>query len=149
MDPGPEFAPLMGLNIDQNNNTYHFSIFILNPFGLNMIKTIPVPLIILFVGHDYFIPKKDDLSIPLPHGHVEISDPLLGQYQFGQLVVMGGKKGLGPEGAAVMEVLGHGPGNGEAVKSARPSPDLVEKDQAPRGEVLQDMSDLLHLLHEG
>ena len=50
--------------------------------------------------------------------------------------------------AVVVQVLGDGPGDADAVKGARAAADFVEYDQAVAGGVVQDIGRLLHLDHE-
>ena len=67
--------------------------------------------------------EKDDLVVPLLHGHVEVAHAGQRLGERGQLVVVGGEQHLG-SAAAVVELLGHRPRDGEAVEgggaAARP-----------------------------
>ena len=49
----------------------------------------------------------------------------------------------------VVQVLGDGPGDGEAVIGGRAAADLVEDDQRVVGGVVEDVGGLAHLDHEG
>ena len=71
--------------------------------------------------------EEDDLLVPLADGDVAVHDGFAGVGEVGELVVVGGE-----EGAAfhlVVEVLGDGPGDGEAVEGGGAAADLVEDDQ--------------------
>ena len=74
--------------------------------------------------------EEDDLLVPFPHRHIVIGDGLLGVGQICQLVIMGGEEGAAAD--AVVQVLGDGPGDGEAVKGGGAAADLVENDERAR-----------------
>ncbi len=93
--------------------------------------------------------QEYDLVVPLPHRHGEVPDPFPGHGQLGQFVVMGGEQSAGPATGGVVDVLGHGPGNGDAVEGGGAPADLVHHDQAFRTGVSQDVGRLHHLQHEG
>jgi len=72
--------------------------------------------------------QEDDLALPLLHRHVEVAHlrPRLGQGA--QLVVVRGEEALGAY--AVVQVLGHRPGDADAVVGGGAAADLVDHHQA-------------------
>ena len=92
--------------------------------------------------------EEGHLAVLLGHGDVEVLDARERPGQIGELVVVGGEQRLGAERGVVVDVLGHGAGDGEAVVGARASSDLVEDDERPLGGVAQDLRRLHHLDHE-
>ena len=69
--------------------------------------------------------------------------------QLRQLVVVGGKEGLGPQFFGVGGVFQHGAGNGHAVKGGGAASDLVQNQQTPGRGVGQNLRHLGHLHHKG
>ena len=67
----------------------------------------------------------------------------------GELVVVGGKEGLGPQFFGVGAVLQHRPGDGHAVIGGGAPADLVQNEQGVAGGVLEQLSHLAHLHHKG
>ena len=93
--------------------------------------------------------QEDELLPPAPDGDAVVFHPGDGLLQGGQLVVVGGKEGLGPQLLPVRAVLQHRPGNAHAVKGAGAPADLVQNQKAPAGGVLKDIRHLGHLHHKG
>ncbi len=93
--------------------------------------------------------EEDHLLAAVVHGYVivdYVGQPLR---QIGQLVIVGGEEGLGPQGGVIVDVLHHGPGDGHAIVGAGAPPDLVQDQQAAVGGVVKDVGRLHHLHHEG
>ena len=96
-------------------------------------------------GEDFA--EEDDVFIPLAHGDVVVRDGFLRVCEGAELVVVGGK-----EGAAfdfIVQVLGDGPGDGEAIEGGGAAADFIENDEAFFGGVIDDEGGLIHLDHEG
>ena len=70
-------------------------------------------------------------------------------FEFGHLVVVRGKKGARVNLAVLVQVFDNGPGNAQAVESARAAAELVDEEQAAAGGVVEDIGGLVHLYHEG
>ena len=97
--------------------------------------------------HD--LAQKDDPLAPLLDGDVIVCNAFARELEVRELVIVSGKEGPRPELCCVVDVLGHGPGNAQAVEGARPPSHLVQQDEAPGGSVPEDVGDLRHLHHEG
>ncbi len=91
--------------------------------------------------------QKHHVALELPHGHAAVAHSGLDVRQAAQLVEVCGEQGLGAD--PIVDVLGHGPGDGHTVIGGGPPPDLVEHHQAAGGGVPQDVRALAHLHHEG
>src|SRR5690606_4899907 len=91
--------------------------------------------------------QEYDLAVPLPHGDVDVFRMFQLIGQFGELVVVGGEEGLGPN--PVVDVFRHGPGDADAVEGAGAAAYLVEHQQAAVGGRVEDVGRLDHLHHEG
>ena len=74
------------------------------------------------------LPEEDDVLPPGLDGDIIVLHPREGVLQGGELVVMGGKEGLGPQ--LQRAVLQHRPGDGHAVKGAGAPADLVQNEEA-------------------
>jgi len=97
--------------------------------------------------HD--LAEEDHVVLPLLDGNMVVPDPLERQRQFGQLMVMGGEKGFGPDRFVLVEVFRHRPGDAQAVERAGPPPHLIQQDEALGGRAVQDVGRLQHFDHEG
>ena len=75
--------------------------------------------------------------------------PGLEAAQFGEFLVMGGKQGLDPDPLQVVEVFGHGPGQGQTVEGGGAPADLVQDHQAPGRGLVQDAGGFVHLHQKG
>ena len=91
---------------------------------------------------------EDHLVADLAHRHVEIVNAGERVGHLVEFVVMGGEKRLGPL-ARLMQVLGNGPRDGNAVVGTRAAAYLVQNDQAALRDIVQDVGRLIHLDHEG
>ena len=89
--------------------------------------------------------EEDDRVLPLTGRYVEVTDAIVVGGQIRQLVIVGREER--PRRLAG-EVLGDGPGDGQAIEGRRAASDLVEQDQRAARRVSQDVSRLLHLDHE-
>ncbi len=89
---------------------------------------------------------KDHLVLPLPDLNIVIPHPFKPLGQQGQLVKMGGKK---RPGLFLLQKLCQGPGQRKPVISGCAPPDLIENDQAPGGQIVQDIRRLVHFDHKG
>ena len=93
---------------------------------------------------------EDDLVVPLFDGDGVVFEAVEGFRELCEFVVVGGEEGAGSVGIDIgVEVLDHGPGDGEAVVGAGAAADLVEDDEAAGGGVVEDVGGLVHLDHEG
>ena len=70
-------------------------------------------------------------------------------FEFGHLVVVGGKKGARVDRTVLMQVFDDGPGDAQAVEGAGAAAELVDEEQAAAGGVVEDIGGLVHLDHEG
>src|SRR5262244_4332266 len=77
-----------------------------------------------------------------------VADTRQGPGERGQLVVVGGEEHLGAA-ASLVELLRHGPRDGEPIEGGGAAPDLVEEDQAALRGVVEDARRLYHLHEEG
>ena len=75
--------------------------------------------------------QEDDVALPLAHRDRAVVDARLAARQVGQLVVVGGEQHQRPR-RGIVQVLGHRPGDRDAVEGAGAAADLVEHDQAAR-----------------
>ena len=96
-------------------------------------------------GEDFV--EEDDFLVPLADGDVEVGDGFAGVGEVGELVVVGGEEGAALD--LVVEVLGDGPGDGEAVEGGGAAADFVEDDEGFLGGVVEDEGGFGHLDHEG
>ena len=92
--------------------------------------------------------EEDDLVVPLLDRHVEVRDAGQPLGERGQLVIVGGEHHLGPL-PALVQLLRHRPGDGEAIERGGAAAHLVEEDEAARRRVVQDARRLDHLDQEG
>ena len=76
-------------------------------------------------------------------------DPLQLLLHGGELVVVGGKQGLGPQLFGLGAVFQHRPGDGHAVIGGGAPADLVQNEQGVAGGVLEQLGHFAHLHHEG
>ena len=91
--------------------------------------------------------QEHDAVLPLAGRDVDVADARDVGGQVDELVVVGREEGLG-RGGALRQVLGHRPGDREAVEGGGAAADLVEQHQAALAGVAQDVGGLLHLDHE-
>ena len=96
----------------------------------------------------HHLAQEDDLILPFAHQQMRIGDSRQRVGQVGELVVVRGEERLRPRLRARGEVLGHGPGDAEAIEGRRAPADLVEHDEAARRRGVEDARGLLHLHHE-
>ncbi len=94
------------------------------------------------------LPKEHNVVLPFADDDVEVGDGREGIGKVRQLVIVGGEDRLRPGAGARGQVLGHGPGEAEAVERRRAAAYLVENDQASGGCRVQDVRGFLHLHHE-
>ncbi len=90
--------------------------------------------------------QEDHVVGILADGHIPVRRGRQRLRQLGQFVVMRGKQRAAAD--HVVQMLGHGPGERDAVVRARAAADLVENHQAPRGGRVEDAGRLRHLDHE-
>ena len=86
------------------------------------------------------------------HQHLGIGD--VGQLagQGVEFVVVGGEDAAGADAAALGrrgQVLGHGPGDREAIEGGGAAADLIEQHQGALAGVVKDVGGFGHLHHEG
>ena len=74
--------------------------------------------------------QEDDVAFLFADGDVGVFEAGLGVLEVGEFVVVGGEEGAAAD--AVVQVLGDGPGEGDAVEGAGAAADLVEDDEALR-----------------
>ena len=80
---------------------------------------------------------------------MEVPHERPGLSQVRQLVIVGGEQRPGPQPRAVVDVLGHGPGDRKPIESRGSAADLVQQEQASGCGLPQDRGCLAHLHHEG
>src|SRR2546429_626880 len=90
--------------------------------------------------------EEHDFAPRFAHRHVEVArvSELLGELR--ELVIMGCEDRLAPD--RVVQELGHGPRDRDAVVCRRPPSDLVEQHEAPRRRAVEYRTGLAHLHHE-
>ena len=81
--------------------------------------------------------------------HIVVPDPRQGAFQLGQLVVVGREQGARVPVFALVQKLHDGPGDAQTVEGAGAAPQLIDQDEAARGDVVEDVGRLVHLHHEG
>lgn len=92
---------------------------------------------------------EDDFVVPLFYRHREIAEAGEVFFELGQLLVMRREERAGAAFGVAVEVLDHGPGDGQAVVGRGAAADLVQDDQGAIGGVVEDVGGLVHLDHEG
>jgi len=98
-----------------------------------------------WAGED--LAEEDNVFVPLSHGDVEVSDGVLGFGEGAEFVVVSGKEGAASD--LIVEVLGDGPRDGEAIEGSGAAANFIEDDEALFGCVIDDEGGLIHLDHEG
>ena len=88
------------------------------------------------------------LAVDFLYGHIVVGNALECLGHLVELVVMGGKKGLGAETRILVNVFHYRPSNGNAVVGARAAPQLVEEHEAALAEVVEYRRRLVHLHHK-
>ena len=102
---------------------------------------------VAFVGAAFLdAPQEDDFVGRFLHRDVDVFHAGQQVGQLGELVIMGGEERA--RAGVRLQVLDHGPGDGEAVEGGRAAADFVEQDQASRRGQIQDRGDLAHLHQE-
>ena len=91
---------------------------------------------------------KHDLAVDFLHGHVVVLDAAKRLGHLVELVVVGGKEGLGVA-RVLVNVLHNGPGYRDAVVGAGAAAQLVEEHQRALAQVVEYRGCLGHLDHEG
>src|SRR5690606_40255805 len=81
------------------------------------------------------------------YGNIIIFDSIKGGRHFVELMVMGGKKGLGPC-RMLMKVFRNCPGYGNSVVSTGTPAYFVKEDQASFGQIVKDGGGFVHLYHK-
>ncbi len=92
--------------------------------------------------------QKDDAAVFLRHIHRQVAQAPDLSLQRRQLVIVRGEERADVRPLVAQKLHGR-PRDGQAVIRARPPPDLVEDDQAPRPRRVEDVGELLHLHEEG
>ena len=92
------------------------------------------------------LPQEDDVGSRFLHRDVIIAHAGQKVGQLGKLVIVGGEERLGP--SVRLQVLDHGPGDGQAVEGGRAASHLVQQHQAARRGGVEDGGRLRHLHHE-
>ena len=90
-------------------------------------------------------PQEGNIPALFLDSNTEIPDFVI--LQIRQLMVVGGKQGLGMH--LFPDVLYHRPGNAHAVKGAGSPAYLIQNHQAVTGGILQNLRHLVHLHHKG
>src|SRR5688572_29155621 len=91
--------------------------------------------------------KKNDLIVPLAHGHIEILQARQTPGEFSQFVIVRGEKRARAD--LIVEILHNAPSERQSIKRAGAAPDLIEDDEAARTGVVEDIRSLAHFHHEG
>ncbi len=88
------------------------------------------------------------LAVDLGHRYVHVDDAVVGRGHLVELVVVGGKEGLGVQVAVVVDMLDDGPGDGYAVVGRGTAAELVEEYERAAAHVVEYRGGLVHLDHE-
>src|SRR5690606_2156072 len=91
--------------------------------------------------------QKDNAVVVLGRIQVQVRHCLELARQLGDLEVVGGEQSKGAH--AVCQVIGTGPGQGQAVEGAGAATDFVQQHQTALGGVVQNIGGLRHLHHKG
>src|SRR5438105_1286671 len=90
--------------------------------------------------------QEHDFVPRFAHRHVEVARVSELLRELRELVIMGREDRLAPD--RVVQELGHGPRDRDAVVCRRPPSDLVEQHEAPRRRAVEYRTGLAHLHHE-
>ncbi len=92
--------------------------------------------------------QEYDAAVGLGDRYVHVDDAVVCGGHLVELVVVGGKEGLGAQVAVVVDVLDDGPGDGYAVVCRCAAAQLVEEYERAGAHVVEDGGGLVHLHHE-
>ena len=92
--------------------------------------------------------QEQDLAVLLAHAHVGVVDPGESVRHAVEFVVMGGEQRLGAALRVLVQELGDGPRDADAVVRARAPADFIEQDERAVRQVVQDGRGFVHLHHE-
>ena len=93
--------------------------------------------------------EEDHLAVHLLHAHVHVHNPRQTLAHVVELVIMRGEQRQGAVLAGLVQMLGNGPCDADAIVRAGAAPNLIQQHQAARREVVEDGRGFVHLHHEG
>jgi len=93
--------------------------------------------------------EKDNASFPLLDGNMAVEHAGHDLVEVRQFVIMGREQRAGAQIAPVRNIFDDRPGNRQAVVGAGAAADFVEDQQASGCRLAEDLTDFIHLDHEG
>ena len=91
--------------------------------------------------------EEDDVFVPFADGDVVVFDGFLAGGEVTEFVIVGGEEGAGL--GVVVEVFGHGPGDGKTVEGGGATAYFVEDDEGVGSGVVDDEGGFVHFDHKG
>src|SRR5438876_5084939 len=92
------------------------------------------------------LPQENDLVVPFPHRHIEITEASKPSGELGQFMVVRREQSFCSN--LMVQVFNNRPCQAQAVEGAGAPANFVKNDQAARSGMVENISRLTHLDHE-